>query len=313
MPDVWATFTQLEAETQERLAHVLETRGADPRQQEMCRAFLDEIEFPPAARVLEVGCGTGVLTRVLARVPGIESVLGVDLAPALVKRARDLAPGLSNVTFEEADARSLPLADGSFDVVVFDSTLSHVPAPERALAEAFRVLRAPGSLAVFDGDYSTATVALGDDDPLQACVRAMMDNSLTDRWVVRRLLALARACGFEDPRLRSYGYVESTDVTYMLTIVDRGVDILRAEDRIGADLATALKAEARRRVDAGAFFGHIAYASLIVWKRTDHATQMRRVWTRPASYASTTAWTRSRRPSCIRIRLTWVLTVASLM
>jgi protein-L-isoaspartate O-methyltransferase len=74
----------------------------------MRRAFLDEIEFPPAARVLEVGCGTGVLTRVLARVPGIESVLGVDLAPALVKRARDLAPGLSNVTFEEADARSLP-------------------------------------------------------------------------------------------------------------------------------------------------------------------------------------------------------------
>ena len=66
VPDVWATFAELESSVQERLAGVLETRGADPQQQDMRRVFLSSIEFPTGAHVLEVGCGTGVLTRVLA-------------------------------------------------------------------------------------------------------------------------------------------------------------------------------------------------------------------------------------------------------
>ena len=49
----------------------------------------------------------------------------------------------------------------------------------------------------------------------------------------------------------------------MLTIVDRGADILRASGQIGEETSAALKGEARRRVELGAFFGHIAYVSLI--------------------------------------------------
>ena len=56
-------------------------RGADPRQQAMRRAFLSDIRFPSDAHVLEVGCGTGVLTRVLARWPDVGAVVGVDVAP----------------------------------------------------------------------------------------------------------------------------------------------------------------------------------------------------------------------------------------
>jgi SAM-dependent methyltransferase len=98
MPDVWATVSQLDAATQQRLAEVLETRGADPQQQAMRRAFLAEIAFPTQARVLEVGCGTGVLTRVLARWPEVAEVVGVDVAPSLLVRARELAAGLPNLS-----------------------------------------------------------------------------------------------------------------------------------------------------------------------------------------------------------------------
>jgi len=49
----------------------------------------------------------------------------------------------------------------------------------------------------------------------------------------------------------------------MLTIVDRGADVLAGTGRIGGELAAALKNEARRRVEAGSFFGHLAYASVI--------------------------------------------------
>jgi len=266
MPDVWATVAALDSTTQQRLADVLETRGADPTQQEMRRTFLGDVGFPPGAHVLEVGCGTGVLTRLLAGRPDVETVVGVDLAASLLDKARDLAAGIPNVRFQEADARSLPFADASFDVAVFDSTLSHVPEPGRALAEAFRVLRPHGSLAAFDGDYATATVALDDHDPLQACADAMMANSVNDRRVMRRLPTLLRQSGFQLGRTRSHGFVDTGDGGYMVTVIDRGADVLKASGTIGDDLAAALKAEARQRQSIGTFFGHIAYVSVVAGK-----------------------------------------------
>jgi hypothetical protein len=55
---------------------------------------------------------------------------------------------------------------------------------------------------------------------------------------------------------------------YMFALVDRGADALLAGGRITLEMSNALKAEARRRSDAGEFFGHIAYASLIAQKST---------------------------------------------
>jgi ubiquinone/menaquinone biosynthesis C-methylase UbiE len=261
MPDVWTTVGELETSAQDRLAEVLETRGTDPQQRAIRRAFLAEVEFPAQARVLEVGCGTGVLTRVLATWPGIGGVVGVDPAPSLLSRARELAAGLAGVEFREADGRSLPFPNEVFDVVVFDSALCHIPRPELALAEACRVLRPGGRLAAFDGDYATTTVAVSELDPLQLCVAAMMAASVNDPWLVRRLPALVRDAGFEELRVRSHGFV-TRDGGYMLTIVDRGADFLRSQGTVGEDLAGALEAEGRRRVAAGTFFGHIAYASV---------------------------------------------------
>ena len=91
MPDVWAAVTDLDEIAQERLATVLETRGADPQQREMRRNFLSKVFFPAGAKVVEIGCGTGVLTRVLAQWMNVQSVVGVDPAISLVKKARKLS------------------------------------------------------------------------------------------------------------------------------------------------------------------------------------------------------------------------------
>jgi ubiquinone/menaquinone biosynthesis C-methylase UbiE len=266
MPDVWSTVAELDPAVQDRMAAVLETRGADPQQRAMRRTFLTDIDFSDAARVLEVGCGTGVLTRVLAEWPGVGEVIGIDPAASLIDKARDLAGGLSNVTFQVADGRDLAFDNSSFDVVIFDSTLCHVPEPERALAEAFRVLRPAGWLAAFDGDYATTTVALSDHDPLQACADVMMANSVNDRWLVRRLPAMVRGCGCEVVGIRSYGFTETTEGGYMLTVVERGADMLHALGRVGSETAAMLKAEAHRRIEEGSFYGHVAYGSVVARK-----------------------------------------------
>lgn len=263
MSDVWSAVAELDATLQERLAGVLETRGADPQQQALRRAFLEDIPFPERARVLEVGCGTGVLTRVIARHPAVAEVVGVDPAGSLLEKARAVSGDQANISYQEADGRALPFDDAAFDVVIFDSTLCHIPGPEGALAEAYRVLRPNGTLAAFDGDYATTTVALGDHDPLQPCVDVMMANSVNDRWLVRKLPRLARAAGFTVLHQRSHGFVETTEGGYMLTVVDRGIDMLHGLGQITADTAASLKAEARCRVEMGTFFGHIAYGSVV--------------------------------------------------
>ena len=267
MPDVYATIAEADSTVVEGLADILELRAADPQQQELRDAYFADIAFRAQTRVLEVGCGTGAVARALASRPDVREVVGVDPSPIFLEKGRELARDVPNLTFVEGDARKLPLEDGSCDVVVFHTTLCHVPGPELALAEASRVVSRGGSLAIFDGDYATTTLAGGDRDPLQACAEAVVDHLVHDRWLVRRLPQLVRDAGFELVRFRGHSYVEApASGGYMLAIVDRGADVLVATGRLGPDTADALKAEARRRSDAGEFFGHIAYASLVARK-----------------------------------------------
>lgn len=107
-------------------------------------------------RVLDVGTGAGALALALA--PHVAEVVGVDVEPELLARARERAP--ANATFEEADAASLPFPDASFDLVGTQKTLHHVHRPELAVAELARVTRPGGRILVVD--------QLAPVDPLEA-------------------------------------------------------------------------------------------------------------------------------------------------
>jgi SAM-dependent methyltransferase len=196
----------------------------------------------------------------------VGSVVGLDPSPVFLAKARELGASLPKLRFEEGDARVLPYESQTFDAVIFHTCLCHVPNPEKALEEAFRVLRPGGQLAVFDGDYATTSVAIADHDPLQDCVEAAVAGLVHDRWLVRRLPGLARSAGFDIESFDSHGYAQTADPDYMLTLVDRGADLLMKSWRIEPALADAFKAEARRRAETGAFYGFIAFASLIARK-----------------------------------------------
>ncbi|NJD90104.1 MAG: methyltransferase domain-containing protein [Geobacter sp.] len=262
MADVYAAIAEAEEAVQERLAAVLERRAADHQQIGMLRAYLADLELPDGAEALEIGCGTGPVSRELATRPGIRRVVGVDPSPVFLATARTLGSSLPHLSFIEGDGRSLPCSDSSFDAVIFHTTLSHVPHPQAALAEAFRTLRPGGILSVFDGNYSSTTLATGDFDPLQACANAAMDALVHDRWLIPRLPGLLREAGFTITGQRNFGFVETAAPDYMLTMVDRGADVLAAAGRIGPELATALKNEARHRIASGSFYGAIAYCSM---------------------------------------------------
>jgi ubiquinone/menaquinone biosynthesis C-methylase UbiE len=263
MPDIYSVITTADPLTLDRLAQVIELRAADRRQAKMRKEFLNAIPFPSRTRVLEIGCGTGAVCRDLSNRPDVAEVIGLDPSAAFLQRARELAAGIGHVSFMEADGRDIPLSDASFDAVILYTTLCHIPGPEAVLREAFRLLRPRGSLAVFDGDYAATTVAAGPLDPVQSCAEAAIAALVNDPWLARRLATLARQAGLVELRTASHGYLAFEEPDYLLTLVDRGADALVASARIGMNLGNALKGEARDRVLAGTFFGHIAYFSMI--------------------------------------------------
>lgn len=268
MPDLYATIDEVDTPIQERLAEVLEMRAADDRQREMLESYLSEIDFPENSHVIEIGCGTGGVTRTLANWPKVKTATGVDPSEVFIAKANELGKKIPTLSFEIGDGRSLPMGDQTFDVAVIHTTLCHVPNPVRLLEEAFRVLKPGGWLAVFDGDYATTTVATGDFDPLEACINAFRDGFVHDQWLVRRLPPMIQASNFELVRTRSHGYVEAGKGGYLLSWIERGADILKQTGRIGEDKAKALNTEAKRRSDRGEWFGHIAFASILARKPT---------------------------------------------
>jgi ubiquinone/menaquinone biosynthesis C-methylase UbiE len=113
----------------------------------MVREQLESFVMPRGdERAVDVGTGAGTLALALA--PLVREVVGVDLVPELLERARAGAP--ANVTFVEGDATSLPLGSGSFDLACTRRTLHHIARPELALAELARVTAPGGRLFVDD-------------------------------------------------------------------------------------------------------------------------------------------------------------------
>jgi ubiquinone/menaquinone biosynthesis C-methylase UbiE len=112
------------------------------------KVAISALRLQAGQRVLLVGCGTGLD---LEFIPAGVAVTGLDLTPGMVRRAEESARrrGLGGV-FVVGDARSLPFAPGSFDVVLLHLILAVAPEPERIVAEVDRVLVPGGTVSIFD-------------------------------------------------------------------------------------------------------------------------------------------------------------------
>ena len=109
--------------------------------------FLDRLDIPSGARLLDVACGSGQLGLIAARRGA--RVSGVDIATnaILAARGRAASEGL-DARFDEGDAEELPYADASFDVVASIFGAMFAPRPERVAAELLRVSRPGGTIAM---------------------------------------------------------------------------------------------------------------------------------------------------------------------
>ncbi|MGB9592608.1 MAG: arsenite methyltransferase [Anaerolineae bacterium] len=148
--------------------------------------------------VLDLGCGAGLDCFLAARRVGPTGhVIGVDMTPEMVARARENARkgGYANVEFRLGEIEHLPVADGSVDVVISNCVINLSPDKPAVFREAYRVLRPGGRLMVSD-------VVLLRQLPefvrgsLEAYVACVAGASLKDAY-----LDAIRAAGFQDVRV----------------------------------------------------------------------------------------------------------------
>ena len=118
----------------------------------LAEQFLMWLNPPRGLRWIDVCCGSGVVSEAIAEYGAPASVVGVDVSPEQINFARQLR-ARSNVSFEMAEATSLPFADASFDVAVSGLGLNYIPNPMRGLEELRRVVRPGGTIALYVWDY----------------------------------------------------------------------------------------------------------------------------------------------------------------
>jgi ubiquinone/menaquinone biosynthesis C-methylase UbiE len=244
-----------------------EARGKNPQFSKMLGDYLDAMRIARTARVLDMGCGTGLVARAIARDTGFTGhVTGVDLSPYLVAAAKRLAneEGLTErLEFRPGDVRSLDFAEETFDALVAHTLLSHVEDPLSVLREATRVVKPGGMIGIFDGDYASLTFDHADPSKGKANDEALIGALVTNPRVMRQLPRLLRAAGLELITSFSYVLSEIGKANFWASAIDAYRKLLAKAGVMTEDEANAWAAALRDDSDAGIFFGSSNYYAYV--------------------------------------------------
>jgi SAM-dependent methyltransferase len=218
--DLWnagAVTTAADAGVRQ-LAALLELRGRGEDQVAMRAAYLDVLQVSIGERVLDVGCGTGVVTRDVARRVGPTGhVVGLDPSPVMIAAAVELAEqeGVADqIELSVGGLQALPYDDAAFDVVLAITVLSHAAGGknavtgEQAVAELVRVVRPGGRVGILDLDGDSWIISHPDRDVTRRIVAAASDYGIGDAWLMRRMPGLLAAAGLQSVGTRAFAPLE---------------------------------------------------------------------------------------------------------
>lgn len=228
----------------------------DPGQYERFKAersqpffdLLGLVEPVPGGRAVDLGCGTGELTRSLHERAGVATTLGIDSSAEMLAKSRAFAGG--GLTFAEADIATFA-PEHPFDIVFSNAALQWLPEHERLIPAVAALVARGGQLAVqmpanFDHPSHTIAAALADEEPYRTALRGERRyvNVRPPEWYAELLHGLGFAR--QHVRLQVYGHVlpGPEDVVEWV----RGSLLTEFRERLTGELYAAFEGEYRRRL-----------------------------------------------------------------
>jgi arsenite methyltransferase len=204
---------------------------------------IHRMDLRPGERILDLGCGSGWATRLLARRAGkgpqtSSQVVGVDISDQMIRQAREASKEFENVTFVVGSAVQIPWKENFFDKVLSVESFYYYPDQDRALIELLRVMAPEGCLFILINLYRDNPYSLQWAPKLKVPVHIRS---------AAEYVSLLEKHGFANAGYALIPDDTPTPDNYQTTSF-HSLDDLKAFKRIGALLLTASKPEARNPV-----------------------------------------------------------------
>ena len=269
--DLFQSIDALGAETIQRIVDRLEFRAKDTDFVRLREQYLAKMDLGGSKRLLDLGCGTGVVARSLARHAAFKGELvGVDSSDALIKSAKQLASNegvAERVAFRVGDSHALGEPDASYDAVVAHTLISHVKDPSTVIAEAARVLQRGKTIAIFDGDYASTTFGAGGHELNAKIVKGILDTAVANPYVMRQLAGILNEHGLEVVECIPAVRAEAGRAFFFAGFMESYVPMAVKAGNLAEDVAEPWLAYQRRASEVGTFFAACNYYTYLARKR----------------------------------------------
>jgi ubiquinone/menaquinone biosynthesis C-methylase UbiE len=249
-PADFTAFNAVDDHGADYFVRFLDARTAIPGEIQVKQLITEHLHLQAGLAVLDIGCGTGSDTCLLADAVGVTGrVVGLDSSTRMIEESRRRAAAAHvPVTFVEGTATALPFPDDSFDRCRTERVLAVLDDPAAAVREMARVTRPGGVVVVSEIDTGTAFLDASDPSVVAALTGGMSDG-LPHGHVGRHLHRMLVEAGLTD--VRCHPRVVLNSVAFMRLVLGDLARRLVAAGEISADAADTFWAEQERGEEQG--------------------------------------------------------------
>ncbi len=259
----WSETSQIDSKKAKEMAEYFENRSQYKDQKRVNYALKKLLNPKNEEKILDVGCGTGVLTRLIgSSLFPKGSITGIDISNHFIALARNYVQDLkykSIINFDVGDAENLPYPDEYFDATFATRLLIYIHDPQHAVKEMKRVVKENGCIVLADWDYDSLVVDHLNRLITRKIIHWRTDNKDGNNWSGRQLFRLLKEQDLKDIIIKPVITIATDDDNSLTKSIFGAASGALEAAIITENQHKAWISELEGRLQEGKFFASIVY------------------------------------------------------